>query len=130
MFDPTVLIPDLRQQLNSILTTAEEQLKGLTDLSATPLSAESLSQVDSAAAARAKMKQLILTVLTDLDQLSADWAALEAVGFPTLPPIPVVDTVFQELQAELVALETAVGLFPQGSPETVTFIPSTATKES
>ncbi len=121
-------IPTLRAELAAAVEVIGPQLRGLGNIANDPLTPDALSQVETAISARQRRRQLILQVLADLDQLDTDLLLLMEDGYPLLPPFPVVEAVFQELQKELADLEEAISLFTGGKAETGDFNPERSMK--
>ena len=103
--------PALRAELNAALAVLAPQIRGLNDLSKTSISPDLLIQVEDQITARVRRQALIQAVLNGLDAALGELEALESDGYPELPTMAVVGSLFSELQEENSDLAAAVGVF-------------------
>ena len=103
--------PALRAELNAALAVLAPQIRGLNDLSKTSISPDLLIQVEDQITARVRRQALIQAVLNGLDAALGELEALESDGYPALPTMAVVGSLFSELQEENSDLAAAVGVF-------------------
>jgi hypothetical protein len=116
--------PALRTELNAALAVLAPQIRGLNDLATTSISTELLAEVNDQITARVRRQGLIQAVLNGLDAALAELEALDADGYPDLPAVPVLGSLFAELQEESSDLAAATGVF---SDEQITAGPLTQT---
>lgn len=102
--------PALRAELLAALTVLAPQIRGLHSLSA--VSPPDLRvEVNAQIAARERRRDLIQAVLNGLDMVVAERTALEADGYPALPPDAVIASLFAELNEEMSDLQSAAAVF-------------------
>jgi hypothetical protein len=118
--------PGLRTQYMADLAVLMPQIKGLQGLATTILSPPLLAQINEQIAARQRRQTLIQNVLHGLDAVIAERELLDADGYPALPAVPLIGSLFSELQEENSALEAAVAVFTseQIAAGTTTFSPN------
>jgi len=76
---------------------------------------------------RRERRRFLLQALVDaLNAVIAAHKRLNADGYPTLDPLPLVPDLLAELQAERASLEAAIAQFQAATPETGDFNPRTS----
>ena len=101
----------LRAELQAALAVLAPQIRGLNDLSKTSISTELLNQIDEQITNRVRRQSLIQAVLNGLDAVDGELSALENDGYPDLPPVAVLGSLFSELQEENSDLAAGVAVF-------------------
>jgi hypothetical protein len=125
MADYTYDDTSLRLRLNIVLPILERQIKGLTKLVVLGgfpqlgMSADLLLKLRTQLSLAINRRTLIEAVLAGLDAVGAALMALTADGYPELPPIPLIPSLFNELKGDSSDIDSAIGMF--SSPLTVSF---------
>lgn len=103
--------PALRAELVAQQNTLAPQIRGEHDLIATSISPELRAQIQADVLHREHRRDLIQSVLENLDRTVTALEVLEADGYPALPLVAIDDPLFVELQGEESDLDIAVALF-------------------
>lgn len=103
--------PALREDLNSALAVLAPEIRGLHDLVAVSISDDLRNALNGQISARERRRDLVQSVITNLDTVVRSLQALEADGYPALDAVIVPPTLFSELQGEIDDLSAAAGIF-------------------
>jgi len=118
--------PELRDKLLKALEVLNPEIRGLRRVENDPLSAEAFEAVENDLAALERRRFFIHKLQNALDQVVGALEALTADGWPDpVPPMPVSDAVFRELQQDKddigAGIKTFVVIVPQVSGGIMTF---------
>lgn len=113
---PDDINAELRLELEAALDVLDPQLRGLDDLTRVSITDPLLAEVRAQLTYRRHRSALIHTVLSEMDQVNAAMAALEADGYPELPDETLEPAKFAELQGQNADLDAAVGVFSAETP--------------
>jgi hypothetical protein len=105
--------PELRAELEAALAVIEPQIRGLNDLLNVSISGELAASIRGELAEREHRRDLIVAAIACLDALQAAMDALEADGYPALPPATIIASQYAELQGQASDLTTAVAVFDE-----------------
>lgn len=112
--------PTLRAQLVASLATLQPQITGLQILAAVPgISGGLLADINAQISVRTATQNLIKAVLSQLDATVTALGALYDSGYPSMPPMTLSTTLYNELQADEANIQTALATF-QAPPAQVT----------
>lgn len=103
--------PSLRAELLAAIAVLTPQIRGLDDLEHVSISGELKAKFSAQKAMRSARKDRIQAVLDRLDATFQAIRALEADGYPNLPPLTIDPGLFAELEDQKADIETAVSLF-------------------
>ncbi len=103
--------PGFRTELNDALAVLGPQIDGLEDLRLSTISQSARTVVETLLAARRGREQLIFALLQGMDVVETLWQALKDDGYPSLPRIILPPNLFDELQTETNAINTAMQIF-------------------
>lgn len=110
--------PALRAELLAALAVIEPQIRGLHDLMTVSITPELRAEIEVETVKRERRRDLIQTTLNQLDATNVAHDALEADGYPALPPVELPPDLFSELRGEESDLDAAVGIFEERGPAT------------
>lgn len=103
--------PTLSAELQAALAVVLPQINGLQTLARTELTEAARPLVESAITGRSHRRDLIVAALAARDGYIAALDALETDGYPALPKIQILGSVFQELQEDKGEVIAGVGVF-------------------
>lgn len=105
--------PVLRAELNAAIAVLDPQIRGLDDMEHVSVSPELRAQFSATKKARIRRRDLCQAVLNNLDATFNAIKALEADGYPNLPPVAISPNLMTELGGQDSDLDEAIKLFEE-----------------
>lgn len=103
--------PALRSELTEALVVVAKQVRGLTTVSGSSISADLAAEVVKQITARAHRRDLIINAIQKLDDALRALNTLQADGYPALDTTPLSAALQNELNGEEDDLEAGIGVF-------------------
>lgn len=103
--------PALRAELTEALVVVAKQVRGLTTVSGSSISADLAAEVVKQITARAHRRDLITNAIQKLDDALRALNTLQADGYPALDATPLSAALQNELNGEEDDLEAGIGVF-------------------
>lgn len=115
-------IATTKAELQLALDEIQPQIRGMQDLMAVSLSAETLALVQTELTDRLRRESLLLAAIGALE-------ALEADGYPELAPGAATAAAYEELQGQLADIQAAMGEFALAASQMTITLGSPTQKE-
>ncbi len=110
----------LRTEITTAIDFINPEIRGLTDLTKTSISADSLNEVNIALKIRTRRLSLLQGVISYIDYLERAIQNLKNDGYPTLPYIQVTQSVFNDLTEQKSDFTSAIGVFKLANATSLT----------